>query len=47
MGLAISHSLMEAMGGSLRLLPADGSGGATFAATLLAEPSAMVSTRHP
>ena len=47
MGLAISHSLMEAMGGSLRLLPAAGSGGATFAATLLAEPSDMVSTRHP
>lgn len=37
MGLAISHSLMEAMGGRLRLLPADGSGGATFAATLQAE----------
>lgn len=47
MGLAISHSLMEAMGGSLRLLPAAGSGGATFAATLLAEPTDMVSTRHP
>lgn len=47
MGLAISHSLMEAMSGSLRLLPADGSGGATFAATLLAESSDMVSTRHP
>ncbi|MGM0915685.1 MAG: PAS domain-containing sensor histidine kinase [Pseudomonadota bacterium] len=39
MGLAISRSLMEAMGGNLRLLSPDGSGGATFAATLLAEPS--------
>ncbi len=39
MGLAISQSLMEAMGGSLRLLPTDGSEGATFAATLLAESS--------
>ncbi|MFP4262220.1 MAG: ATP-binding protein [Halomonas sp.] len=38
MGLAISRSLMEAMGGALRLQPADGSGGATLAATLLAEP---------
>ncbi|MDX1467000.1 MAG: PAS domain S-box protein [Halomonas sp.] len=37
MGLAISHSLMEAMGGRLALEPADGSGGATFAGTLLAE----------
>jgi two-component system, LuxR family, sensor kinase FixL len=43
MGLAISHSLMEAMGGQLRLLPADGSGGATFAATLLAEPTLAIS----
>ncbi|MEQ5801525.1 ATP-binding protein [Halomonas sp. H10-9-1] len=39
MGLAISRSLMEAMGGNLRLFSPDGSGGATFAATLLAEPS--------
>ncbi|MDR9440763.1 MAG: ATP-binding protein, partial [Halomonas sp.] len=38
MGLAISHSLMEAMGGDLQLLPIDGNGGASFAATLLAEP---------
>lgn len=38
MGLAISHSLMEAMGGDLRLLADDGESGATFAATLLAEP---------
>ncbi|MDZ7852175.1 MAG: PAS domain S-box protein [Halomonas sp.] len=38
MGLAISHSLMEAMGGDLRLLPDDGAGGATFAARVLAEP---------
>lgn len=37
MGLAISHSLMEAMGGRLVLVPAGGSGGATFAGTLLAE----------
>lgn len=37
MGLAISHSLMEAMGGNLRLV--SGSGGATFAGTLQAEPS--------
>ncbi|NIC07496.1 PAS domain S-box protein [Billgrantia bachuensis] len=37
MGLAISRSLMEAMGGSLNL--ADGSDGATFTGTLLAEPS--------
>ncbi|MCL7940579.1 PAS domain S-box protein [Halomonas sp. ATCH28] len=37
MGLAISLSLMEAMGGDLRLLPDDGAGGATFAATLLAD----------
>jgi two-component system, LuxR family, sensor kinase FixL len=35
MGLAISRSLMEAMGGSLDLT--DGSGGATFTGTLLAE----------
>ncbi|SDI68564.1 PAS domain S-box protein [Billgrantia gudaonensis] len=35
MGLAISHSLMEAMGGNLRL--ENGSDGATFAATLQAE----------
>ncbi|CAM3581799.1 ATP-binding protein [Halomonas lysinitropha] len=41
MGLAISHSLMEAMGGDLRLLPDDGADGATFAARVLAEaPSA-------
>ncbi|WP_163560248.1 PAS domain S-box protein [Halomonas sp. NO4] len=39
MGLAISHSLMEAMGGSLRLV--DSSGGATFAATLQAEPGPL------
>lgn len=39
MGLAISHSLMEAMGGSLRLV--DGSDGATFAATLQAEPGPL------
>lgn len=38
MGLAISHSLMEAMGGRLALLPPGGSGGASFAGTLLAEP---------
>ncbi|QOR38194.1 PAS domain S-box protein [Billgrantia diversa] len=37
MGLAISRSLMEAMGGDLNL--ADGSDGATFTGTLLAEPS--------
>ena len=36
MGLAISRSLMEAMGGSLEL--ADGSEGATFAGTLPTEP---------
>ncbi|MCE8032586.1 PAS domain S-box protein [Billgrantia tianxiuensis] len=35
MGLAISRSLMEAMGGSLEL--ADGSGGAIFTGTLLSE----------
>ncbi|MCG6657448.1 PAS domain S-box protein [Halomonas campisalis] len=37
MGLAISHSLMEAMGGGLELV--SGSGGATFAGTLQAEAS--------
>ncbi|MDI5933845.1 ATP-binding protein [Halomonas kalidii] len=41
MGLAISHSLMEAMGGRLVLAPDDGSGGATFAATLLTEPAPL------
>ncbi len=47
MGLAISHSLMEAMGGDLRLLPTAGSGGAIFAATLLAEPDPLTPARHP
>lgn len=47
MGLAISHSLMEAMGSDLRLLPATGSGGAVFAATLLAEPAPLAPARHP
>lgn len=42
MGLAISRSLMEAMGGSLAL--SDGSDGATFTGTLLAEPSPI---HHP
>ncbi|WP_276316527.1 PAS domain-containing sensor histidine kinase [Halomonas flagellata] len=41
MGLAISHSLMEAMGGRLALAPDDGSGGATFAGTLLTEPAPL------
>ncbi|MBB3191467.1 PAS domain-containing sensor histidine kinase [Halomonas cerina] len=45
MGLAISHSLMEAMGGRLALAQADGSGGATFAGTLQAEPSPTASVR--
>ncbi|TLF51936.1 PAS domain S-box protein [Halomonas urmiana] len=45
MGLAISHSLMEAMGGRLTLVPADGSGGATFAGTLLAEPGPLPPAR--
>jgi two-component system, LuxR family, sensor kinase FixL len=46
MGLAISHSLMEAMGGRLSL--ADGSGGATFAGTLQTEPRPHLaqSSRH-
>ena len=39
MGLAISHSLMEAMGGSLAL--ASSSGGATFAGTLQTEPGSL------
>ncbi|MBZ0330540.1 PAS domain S-box protein [Halomonas sp. ANAO-440] len=39
MGLAISHSLMEAMGGSLALT--SGSDGATFAGTLQAEPGSL------
>ncbi|PMR75541.1 ATP-binding protein [Billgrantia endophytica] len=39
MGLAISHSLMEAMGGSLVL--ASGSDGATFEGTLQAEPGSL------
>jgi len=48
MGLAISHSLMEAMGGRLVLKPAAaGSGGATFAGTLLAEPGPLAATRTP
>ncbi|MDN3556425.1 PAS domain-containing sensor histidine kinase [Halomonas maura] len=37
MGLAISHSLMEAMGGGLALAPPAESGGARFDATLRAE----------
>lgn len=45
MGLAISHSLMEAMGGRLVLEPAGGSGGATFAGTLLAEPGPLPPAR--
>ncbi|MEQ6887807.1 ATP-binding protein [Halomonas sp. CS7] len=45
MGLAISHSLMEAMGGRLALAPAGGSGGATFAGTLLAEPGPLPPAR--
>lgn len=45
MGLAISHSLMEAMGGRLELAPAGGSGGATFAGTLLAEPGPLPPAR--
>ncbi|APE31677.1 PAS domain-containing sensor histidine kinase [Halomonas aestuarii] len=45
MGLAISHSLMEAMGGRLVLAPAGGSGGATFAGTLLAEPGPLPPAR--
>ncbi|WP_111412621.1 PAS domain S-box protein [Billgrantia lactosivorans] len=45
MGLAISRSLMEAMGGNLAL--ADGSGGATFAGTLLAEPSPTYRRQPP
>nr|WP_298249811.1 ATP-binding protein [uncultured Halomonas sp.] len=47
MGLAISHSLMEAMGGNLRLLPPGGSGGATFTATLLAEPDHTAAIQRP
>ncbi|MCE8015976.1 PAS domain S-box protein [Halomonas sp. MCCC 1A17488] len=45
MGLAISRSLMEAMGGSLSL--ADGSDGATFTGTLLAEPSPSYRRQPP
>ncbi|MBB3229279.1 PAS domain S-box protein [Halomonas stenophila] len=37
MGLAISHSLMEAMGGGLTLAPPPETGGARFVATLRAE----------
>ncbi|MDI5922990.1 PAS domain S-box protein [Halomonas sp. LR5S13] len=42
MGLAISHSLMEAMGGDLQLLLDDGADGATFAGTLLCEPGTSI-----
>ncbi len=45
MGLAISRSLMEAMGGSLAL--AGGSDGATFTGTLLAEPSPTYRIKPP
>ncbi|WP_445157025.1 ATP-binding protein [Halomonas sp. E14] len=45
MGLAISRSLMEAMGGSLALT--DGSEGATFTGTLLAEPSPIHRSKPP
>ncbi|MCC5882193.1 MAG: PAS domain S-box protein [Halomonas sp.] len=45
MGLAISRSLMEAMGGSLGL--ADGSDGATFIGTLLTEPSSIHRSQPP
>jgi two-component system, LuxR family, sensor kinase FixL len=45
MGLAISRSLMEAMGGSLDLT--DGSGGATFTGTLLAEASPIHRIKPP
>ncbi|MFY0989970.1 PAS domain-containing sensor histidine kinase [Halomonas sp. C05BenzN] len=45
MGLAISHSLMEAMGGRLALAPGDGSDGATFTGTLLAEPGPLATAR--
>ena len=47
MGLAISRTLMEAMSGNLRLLPHTGSGGATFAATLLAEPDHTAAMKRP
>ncbi|SEL84406.1 ATP-binding protein [Halomonas daqiaonensis] len=45
MGLAISHSLMEAMGGDLRLMPDDGDGGASFSSTLLSEPGPSIRCR--
>ncbi|MFQ3786733.1 PAS domain S-box protein [Halomonas sp. A29] len=45
MGLAISRSLMEAMGGSLTL--EDGSDGATFTGTLLAEASPTYRNQSP
>lgn len=45
MGLAISRSLMEAMGGSLGL--ADSSEGATFTGTLLAEPNPIHRSKPP
>ena len=47
MGLAISHSLMEAMGGHLDLRPEDGSDGATFAGTLLADTGPLAPPRTP
>ncbi|RDB44142.1 PAS domain S-box protein [Halomonas sp. DQ26W] len=45
MGLAISRSLMEAMGGSLALI--DGSDGATFTGTLQAEPNPIHRSTPP